>query len=112
MHQNERFGRQFGRCEAVAKLAATKLTVQNKQRGGCAINSAASEEFYKILFCFACFAAPARFKSVESEILRRVMKFLCAAHGKILKFYPCAQAAGRDYGALIALPRLLNLRAC
>jgi len=36
VHQNE----QFGRCEAVAKLAATKLAVQNKQRSGCAINSA------------------------------------------------------------------------
>ena len=40
VHQNGWFGRQFGRYETVAKLAATKLAVQNKQRGGCAINSA------------------------------------------------------------------------
>ena len=36
VHQNGR----LGRCEAVAKLAATKLAVQNKQCSGCAINSA------------------------------------------------------------------------
>ncbi len=74
MHQNG----WFGRYEAVVKLAATKLAVQNKQRSGCAINSASSEEFYKILFCFARFAAPARFKSVASKIWRRIEEFACA----------------------------------
>ena len=35
----------------------------------------------------------ARLRSVASEILRQIAEFMCAAHGKILKFYPCAQAA-------------------
>lgn len=47
MHQNER----LGRYKTIAKLAAIKLAVQNEQRSGCAISSAASEEFYKILSC-------------------------------------------------------------
>lgn len=37
---------------------------------------------------------PARLRPVASEILRRIIEFLCVAAGKILKFYPCAQAAG------------------
>ncbi len=34
VHQNGWFGRQFGRYETLAKLAATKLAAQNKQRSG------------------------------------------------------------------------------
>lgn len=54
---------------------------------------------------------PARLRPVASEILRRVIELSCVAGGEILKFH-LSVGGGRDYGALIALPRLLNLRAC
>ena len=65
VHQNERFGRQFGRYETVAKLAATKLAVQNKQCSGCAINSASGFEFIK----FYPTRNAARFRPVASKNL-------------------------------------------
>ena len=37
------------------------------------------------------------------------MEFLCATDGGILKFNLSA-GGGRDYGALIALPHLLNFK--
>ena len=49
---------------------------------------------------------PAQLRSVASEILRRIMELSCVAGGEILKFN--LSAGGRDYGALIALLRLLN----
>jgi len=36
---------------------------------------------------------PTQLRPIASEILRRIMELSCAAYGKILKFYPCAQAA-------------------
>ena len=104
MHQNG----WFGRYETVAKLAAKNRRTK-RQCDECTLSSAASEEFYKILFCFACFAASARFKSVASKIWRQIMEFLCATDGGILKFNLSA-GGGRDYGALIALPHLLNFK--
>lgn len=37
---------------------------------------------------------PTQLRPVASEILRRIMEFSCVAGGEILKFHPCAQAAG------------------
>ena len=54
---------------------------------------------------------PTQLRPVASEILRRIMAFSCVAGGEILKFH-LSVGGGRDYGALIALSRLLNfLRA-
>lgn len=54
---------------------------------------------------------PAQLRPVASEILRRIMELSCVAGGEILKFH-LSVGGGRDYGAFIAPPRSLNLRAC
>ena len=51
---------------------------------------------------------PTQLRPVASEILRRIMELSCVAGGEILKFN--LSAGGWDYGALIALPRLLNFK--
>ena len=52
---------------------------------------------------------PARLRPVASEILRRITELSCVAGGEILKFD--LSAGGWDYGAFIAPPHSLNLRA-